>query len=132
MRSASLEAKKSNQVPDRARDDGLEVPVEVYKGSIAFIARSPIFDVSSQGKTPKGAKKNLVDALILFLTTSFEMGTLDEVMKECGFNPRKAVSGKLRLKKDQELLSVPLPFLVSYQLKRKMLDCQDMLSLDTR
>ena len=43
------------------------------------------------------------------------MGTLDEVMKECGFKPRKAVSGKFCLKKDQELLSVPLPFMVSRQ-----------------
>jgi predicted RNase H-like HicB family nuclease len=93
----------------------LEVPVEVHKGSTAFIARCPIFDVSSQGKTPVEAKKNLVDALFLFVTTCFEMGTLDEVMKECGFKPRKAVTGKFCLKKDQELLSVPLPFMVSRQ-----------------
>ena len=112
--------------------NGLEVPLEVYRGSTAFIARCPIFDVSSQGKTPKEAKKNLVDALTLFVTTCFEMGTLDKVIKEFGFKPRKNVSGKLHLKKDQEILSVPLPFMVSYHLKRKMLDCQDMLSLDTR
>jgi len=31
------------------------------------------------------AKKNLVDALLLFVTTCFEMGTLDAVMKECGY-----------------------------------------------
>jgi len=93
----------------------LEVPVEVHKGSTAFIARCPIFDVSSQGKSPEEAKKNLVDALFLFVTTCFEMGTLDEVMKECGFKPRKAVTGKFCLKKDQELLSVPLPFMVSRQ-----------------
>ena len=94
---------------------GLKVPVESYKGSTAFIARCPLFDVSSQGKTPVEAKKNLADALILFVTTCFEMGTLDEVMKECGFKPRKASSGKVHLKKDQELLSVPLPFLVNRQ-----------------
>jgi len=93
----------------------LKVPVEVYKGSTAFIARCPIFDVSSQGKTPVEAKKNLVDALILFVTTCFERGTLDAVMKECGFKPRKASAGKLRLKKDQEILSVPLPFMVNRQ-----------------
>lgn len=93
----------------------LKVPVEVYKGSTASIARCPIFDVSSQGKTPAEAKKNLVDALTLFVTTCFEMGTLDEVMKECGFKPRKATAGKPCLKKDQELLSVPLPFMVNSQ-----------------
>ena len=91
----------------------LKVPVEVYKGSTAFIARCPIFDVSSQGKTPAEAKKNLVDALTLFVTTCSEMGTLDEVMKECGFKPRKSTSGKVYLKKDQELISVPLPFMVN-------------------
>jgi len=93
----------------------LKVPVEVYKGSSAFIARCPLFEVSSQGKTPVEAKKNLIGALTLFVTTCFEMGTLDEVMKECGFKPRKAVTGKLCLKKDQELLSVPLPFMVNSQ-----------------
>ncbi len=93
----------------------LKVPVEVHKGSTAFIALCPIFDVSSQGKSPVEAKKNLVEALFLFVTTCFEMGTLDEVMKECGFKPRRTVPGKLSLKKDQELLSVPLPFMVSSQ-----------------
>jgi predicted RNase H-like HicB family nuclease len=93
----------------------LKVPVEVYKGSTAFIARCPIFDVSSQGKTPLEAKKNLVDALTLFVTTCYERGTLDEVMKEWGFKPRKTSTGKLCLKKDQELLSVPLPFMANRQ-----------------
>ena len=93
----------------------LKVPVEIHKGSTAFIARCPLFDVSSQGKTPVEAKKNLVDALILFVTTCFEMGTLEEVMKECGFKPRKASSGKVYLKKAQELLSVPLSFMVNRQ-----------------
>lgn len=93
----------------------LKVPVEVYKGSTAVITSCPIFDVSSQGKTPAEAKKNLADALTLFVTTCYEMGTLDEVMKECGFKPRKTATGKLCLKKDQELLSVPLPFMVNNQ-----------------
>ena len=93
----------------------LKVPVEVHKGATAFIARCPIFEVSSQGKSPAEAKKNLVDALSLFITTCFEMGTLDQVMKECGFKPRKTATGALSLKKDQELLSVPLPFMVSSQ-----------------
>ena len=65
----------------------LKVPAEVYKGPTAFIARCPIFDVSSQGKTPVEAKKNLVDALTLFVTTCFERGTLDAVMKELGYTP---------------------------------------------
>jgi predicted RNase H-like HicB family nuclease len=95
----------------------LKVPVEVYEGSAAFIARCSIFDVASQGKTPTEAKKNLADALTLFITTCFEMGTLDEVMKDCGFKPRKAVTGKLCLKKDQQLLSVPLPFMVNNKRK---------------
>jgi hypothetical protein len=68
-----------------------------------------------RAKTPAKAKKNLVDALTLFVTICSEMGTLDEEMKACGFKPRKAVTGKLCLKKDQELLSVPLPFMVNNQ-----------------
>jgi hypothetical protein len=82
------------------------------------------------------------------------MGTLEEVTKECGFKPRKASSGKVYLKKDQELLRVPLPFIrasspvfcerrvstaknISNALKnvdplwRKMLHRRDTLPLDT-
>jgi len=41
--------------------------------------------VHSQGKTEVQAKKNLIEALSLFLESCHERGTLDAMLKECGF-----------------------------------------------
>jgi len=35
----------------------------------------------------KRSSKNLEDALELFLVSCFDRGTLDQVLKECGFRP---------------------------------------------
>jgi hypothetical protein len=40
------------------------------------------------------------------------MDTLDDVLKDRGLTPRHILSGKNCLKKDRELLSVPLAFMV--------------------
>ncbi len=51
-----------------------------------MVASCPPLDVYSQGKTEAQAKKNLVEALSLFLESCHERGTLDAVLKECGFD----------------------------------------------
>jgi predicted RNase H-like HicB family nuclease len=93
----------------------MKVPVRVYKGEADFVAHCPIFDVSSQGKTHGEAKKNLVEAMVLFITSCYEMGTLYDVLKDCGFKPGSRITEKICLKKDQELINIPLPFVVNNQ-----------------
>ena len=51
------------------------------------MASCPVLDVFSQGTTREDARKNLEEALQLFLTSCIERGTLDEVLKDCGFVP---------------------------------------------
>lgn len=41
-------------------------------------------DVCSQGDTEEEAANNLNEAIQIFLSTCYEMGTLNEVLKECG------------------------------------------------
>ena len=47
-----------------------------------YVASCPSLDVHSQGKSQKQAKDNLREALLLFLTSCIERGTLDEVLKD--------------------------------------------------
>ncbi len=51
------------------------------------VASFPALDVSSQGRTKDEAERNLIEATQLFLESCFERGTLDEVLKGCGFTP---------------------------------------------
>lgn len=61
------------------------LPVVYKKRRKHYLASCPVLDVHSQGETKEKAKYNLIEALILFLESCFERGTLDEVLKECGF-----------------------------------------------
>ncbi|WP_319524753.1 type II toxin-antitoxin system HicB family antitoxin [uncultured Desulfosarcina sp.] len=81
----------------------LRIPVEIHKKDKWYVASCPVLDVITQGKTENSAKKNLGDALELFLTTCFEMGTLDEVLKKCGFELRPAKKSS----KSERFVQVP-------------------------
>ena len=63
----------------------IELPVKLTKGEKWHVASCPILDVHSQGDTVEEAKSNLTEALTLFFLSCFERGTLDEVLRECGF-----------------------------------------------
>jgi predicted RNase H-like HicB family nuclease len=67
----------------------LKLPCKITKCEKWFLATCPILDVHSQGETEKKAKKNLIEALFLFSISCFERGTLDTVLKDCGFRPHK-------------------------------------------
>ena len=90
------------------------LPMKITKKRKWFLASCPILDVHSQGETEKKARDNLRDALRLFFVSCFERGTLEAVLKECGFRvihqpdrPRKK-----KLEPDQEYIKVPIPFYI--------------------
>lgn len=85
----------------------VKLPISIKKKAKVFISYCSVLDVCSQGKTEKEAKKNLMEALRLFLISCFERGTLDAVLKECGF---KAVQKTFRFPKDGRFITVPIPF----------------------
>ena len=90
----------------------VELPAQVKREGKWYISCCPILDVCSQGETKEKALNNLIEALRLFLISCFERGTLDEVLRECGFEPVD-VKGPIKEKpfpKRFESVNVPLPF----------------------
>jgi predicted RNase H-like HicB family nuclease len=67
----------------------IKVPVKIAKRKRWVLASCPILDLHSQGETEKKARENLGEAMRLFFVSCFERGTLDKVLKKCGF--RKSV-----------------------------------------
>ena len=63
----------------------IEYTVQIWKEGNQFVAHAMTLDVMSSGKTPEEARKALDEAVHLFLVTSDDMGTLDEVLQESGY-----------------------------------------------
>ena len=91
-----------------------KLPCKLTKRKKWILASCPILDVHSQGETENKAKKNLAEALSLFLISCFEKGTLDAVLKQCGFKPiQLSATHKRPLPKaPDDFVNVPLPFVV--------------------
>ena len=100
-----------------------KLPIKINKKRKWYIASCPILDVYSQGETESKAKKNLKDALSLFFVSCFERGTLDAVLKQCGF---KAVRHNMIQRKakfaanKEDYINIPIPFLVN---QNSQLEC---------
>jgi hypothetical protein len=62
-----------------------DIPVWFFKEGDSFIAYSPALDLSSCGDTEALARKRFTEDVNLFLAETVKMGTLDEVMEECGW-----------------------------------------------
>lgn len=62
-----------------------KLPALVEQEGDWFVALCPVLDVASQGRTHDEALRALTEATKTFLATCYEMGTLDNVLKECGF-----------------------------------------------
>jgi len=62
---------------------------QIWQEDKMFVAYTPELDVSSCGKTPELAKKNLLEAVELFLEEAKKIGSLDDILKEAGFTKDK-------------------------------------------
>ncbi len=86
-------------------------PIEVKQEARYYIASCPTLDVWAHGETYNCAVDSLKDTLQLFLTYCFDHGTLELVLKGCGFT-----SLKRPLYQDQacqiDEMEVPLPFVI--------------------
>ncbi len=85
----------------------VKVPVMIKKKAKAYVSSCAVLDVHSQGETESEARKNIAEAVRLFLITCLERGTLDNVLRECGFKAQKKIA---RLPKDHRFITVPIPF----------------------
>ena len=59
--------------------------VHIFKEGKTYVAYVPSLDVSSCGATDEEARRNIRDAVRGFLATSADMGTLDEILQEAGY-----------------------------------------------
>jgi predicted RNase H-like HicB family nuclease len=68
---------------DRAKD--IEYTVQIWREGNQFIAHAMPLDVMSSGKTPEEARNALDEAVHLFLVTATDIGTLNEILQETGY-----------------------------------------------
>ena len=57
----------------------------IFKEGGTYVAYVPALDLSSCGATDEEARTNIRDAVRGFLATSTDMGTLDEILQEAGY-----------------------------------------------
>ncbi len=72
----------------------VDYTVQIWKEGSQFVAHAMPLDVMSSGQTPDEARAALDEAVHLFLTTVADMGNLDEVLEEAGYEllKKKVVS----------------------------------------
>jgi len=63
-----------------------KIPVLFFQEGKKVIAYSPALDLSSCGDTEQQARKRFGEAAVIFLTEIHKMGTIEEVLEECGWH----------------------------------------------
>lgn len=89
----------------------LTVPAEVRKDEDHFVSFCPPLDVYSQGPSEEVALDNLIEALQLFVESCLARGTLDRVLKDCGFEPDAGPE----FVEDRHMIQVPLSLVTREQ-----------------
>jgi len=67
------------------RDFSLDT--HIFKEGDTYVAYVPSLDLSSCGSTDEEARRNIRDAVRGFLAASADLGTLDEILEEAGYQP---------------------------------------------
>ncbi len=57
----------------------------IFKEQEAFVAYSPKLDISSCGSTVEEARRNLKTAVRLFLEEAEKIGSLEDILREAGY-----------------------------------------------
>lgn len=63
----------------------IDYTVHIWKEGRQFIAHAMPLDVMSSGETPDAARAALDEAVRAFLLTARDIGTLEEVLRESGY-----------------------------------------------
>lgn len=66
-----------------------KLPVSVFKEGKHFIAYSPVLDLSTSAKTYEKAQKRFAEIVNIFFEEIIKKGTLDEVLKDLGWQKTK-------------------------------------------
>jgi predicted RNase H-like HicB family nuclease len=60
--------------------------IEIFREGDSIVSVCPELNVSSFGDTIQDAKESLSEAIALFLEECERMGTLEDILEECGFS----------------------------------------------
>ncbi len=90
----------------------MHLPYVIEREGDLYVSICPVLDVVSQGETRDEAVSNLVEAIVLFIQTCQEMGTLDQVLAECGFAPSYDES-EVNAVDYSDTINVPVSLLVA-------------------
>ena len=63
----------------------LECNVNIWKEGSLYVAQALPLNVMSCGSSPQKARRNLDEAIALFLKTAADRGNLEEVLEEAGY-----------------------------------------------
>jgi len=69
-----------------------QIPVILFEEGSKIVAYSPAIDLSTCGDTEEQARKRFSEAAQIFISEIIKMGTLEEVLTECGWS--KVLSNK--------------------------------------
>jgi predicted RNase H-like HicB family nuclease len=67
----------------------VEYTVQIWKEGNQYVAHAMPLDVMSAGATPDAARTALDEAVHLFLMTATDMGTLDDILREAGYDQQE-------------------------------------------
>lgn len=68
----------------------VNLPVTIFKEGKSYIAYSPALDISTSAKTYKKAQARFLELVEIFLSEIHEMGTLDTVLQNMGWQKVKS------------------------------------------
>jgi len=69
----------------------IEFTAQIWREGKMFIAQAMPLDEVSAGKTPEEARRALDEAVELFVETAKDHGTLEDILKECGYELENGV-----------------------------------------
>lgn len=85
------------------------VSEQIWKESNMYTSYCPELDVASCGQTVDEARKNLKEALEIFVEETSKLGTLDEVLEEAGYDLSSRDQILVRRKELIEFEMIELP-----------------------
>ncbi len=66
----------------------LDLTVNIWQEGKQFVAHALPLDVMSSGATAEAARQAVDEAVGCFIKTAADMGTLEQVLQDCGFELR--------------------------------------------
>jgi len=95
----------------------IKLPVAIHREGDVYVARCLGLDVFSQGDDEAEALKNVKEAVFSFVTSCYDRGVLDQVLRESGFK-RHSIEVPAT-PTYHEMIDIPIPLYMIENTPRK-------------